>query len=1513
MKFIAKSLCFMVFLSVLSGAAFAVSQSGSHFNVTYYVMPNVSAVRETDTDLAIDANVYKGGLGKMSRGNHFVLSVYPWDYHFAKLLFPTMSVGDNTSSLTFSGKVKYGDGTYAVGSFCNLSTGSNFIAGTTGNGLFVNGTGDYKYSFTDPNLVWGNNSISLNCSYTAPNGESTFRNISSSFIVNTSQATCQWLKSGGDDLVLRLDMNENDGNTVYDSSGYGNNGTIHGATWTTGKFGSALSFDGENDYVDCGNDSSLDITDAITIEAWVYDPPPEKSESKGQVEISNLEELKIKQIKPDKFAFKSLSGDLIEIGEQRHSPPQPYLKLNKWNGEVFLKVDVPYGRDAVKILEQNNLKYVNHKYDVEFYPKEPEKITEKIAGKNYSFTINSEGGVEFDVILKEKPDSNVFEFPIETQGLKFYYQPPLHPEHPTWADTNGDGKADTFRPENVVGSYAVYHATKKDHIIGQKNYRAGKAFHIYRPKIIDAKGNWVWGKLNVDVGKKLLTIEIPKEFLDNAVYPIRIDPVFGYTSIGSSQTTPTSDIMYGSLFTSPADAASADSISVYTTTFGTGDERFKGIIVLHSSMNIITDGIGDPSPTITNYPNAGWFTSNFSTPPSLSPNTEYVLMEVINTNNVHFAYYDTGDTNQGYWDHTNSYASPQDPTDAGHNSNKYSIYCTYTAATPEDKIIIGKGEDAYEIQIDDSLNLTGYINNSVVSTTITKAWHHIALTYNGSEQRLYVDGILRDNKSLSGSINTTANNLTIGKNVNGTIDEVRIYNRALSESEILQHYLSTAPLYFDLSDGDQLCVEMNVTNTGNISLLGDVFGGQVQVYNGSSNLTLKNETTDLGLSASHSWSGCMNILSNFSCGWHDIYCSPYHDVDRDGAWTLTNYNWQTDKIFVDEINYQAVSAVTNSSTGNVNLTANITFQLKHCADTSSTVAVNCSLDCNPCTESCDLHSTALTDLGSSYTAGSIQWFNETGSNSPHTLYCHGYDTSHTNIDSCFSVNVPTVKNIYTKTDDAMPDNRQTRGYAIKIFCNASDKTKAESDLTAKIYIKKDGESSWLVDGQSMSWDADSGDWLYTWDIPDDTEVGWYTVMCSVNNGVGTNKLTNETQFMVSSIPGIYGASLLTSGGSHDTGGWGESFNFTVNVTEPDGDTVNVSLWLNMSGWFLENSTTTTAETSKEISFVKNDFTCDNMTMWHYKFTVSDGLDTSVHGINETSPKAFTVEQDDITATVCESSRGQTVQTRGLTKINLTVRIYDADRDVYLDGVNGTIWVSMNNTASSWDGGHACVTTNGNCTIEFDPDCDYKRGTQYFIGGTTGNTCYKNANTTLDTSLDWIIIDATPECAYTVEIQLGFNISGPDSDIAVVGGKTGEGIYYSDNITRYYVCSYDTDIPGSPAFGLVFSGGKFYYIELENQTTQYLMKMSQELAGNKFIVPITPGTCSRIESKMNLTPDFISGPFSAFAEQKAYPVLVTLSYPGIDIVGDEEFGQGQFSIVLEKNETGNITQIIVKRK
>jgi hypothetical protein len=71
-------------------------------------------------------------------------------------------------------------------------------------------------------------------------------------------------------LVAAYAFSETSGNGVTDASGSGNNGTLSGATRTaSGKYGRALSFDGTNDRVNIADSSSLDLTNGMTIEAWV--------------------------------------------------------------------------------------------------------------------------------------------------------------------------------------------------------------------------------------------------------------------------------------------------------------------------------------------------------------------------------------------------------------------------------------------------------------------------------------------------------------------------------------------------------------------------------------------------------------------------------------------------------------------------------------------------------------------------------------------------------------------------------------------------------------------------------------------------------------------------------------------------------------------------------------------------------------------------------------------------------------------------------------------------------------------------------------------------------------------------------------------------------------------------------------------------------------------------------------------------------------------------------------------
>jgi hypothetical protein len=60
------------------------------------------------------------------------------------------------------------------------------------------------------------------------------------------------------------------GDIAKDSSANGNDGKlVKGPKWVAGKYGKALEFSGGGDYVDCGNAKSFDITDSITIVAWV--------------------------------------------------------------------------------------------------------------------------------------------------------------------------------------------------------------------------------------------------------------------------------------------------------------------------------------------------------------------------------------------------------------------------------------------------------------------------------------------------------------------------------------------------------------------------------------------------------------------------------------------------------------------------------------------------------------------------------------------------------------------------------------------------------------------------------------------------------------------------------------------------------------------------------------------------------------------------------------------------------------------------------------------------------------------------------------------------------------------------------------------------------------------------------------------------------------------------------------------------------------------------------------------
>ena len=101
-----------------------------------------------------------------------------------------------------------------------------------------------------------------------------------------------------------------------------------------------------------------------------------------------------------------------------------------------------------------------------------------------------------------------------------------------------------------------------------------------------------------------------------------------------------------------------------------------------------------------------------------------------------------------------------------------------------------------------SKNGSALVQNSYTRLSAT-GWYHFVGTEDGTNLKLYVDGVLVDTEtSISGNIFDSDYNVEIGRYNNSTSQEYtnqiaqpRIYNRALTAAEVLQNYNSGKNTY----------------------------------------------------------------------------------------------------------------------------------------------------------------------------------------------------------------------------------------------------------------------------------------------------------------------------------------------------------------------------------------------------------------------------------------------------------------------------------------------------------------------------------------------------------------------------------------------------------------------------------------------------------------------------------------------------------------------------------------------
>ena len=162
------------------------------------------------------------------------------------------------------------------------------------------------------------------------------------------------------------------------------------------------------------------------------------------------------------------------------------------------------------------------------------------------------------------------------------------------------------------------------------------------------------------------------------------------------------------------------------------------------------------------------------------------------------------------FDGSNDYveAADSDSLDFGTDTD-FTIESWVKADSGNNNHIVGKGDwgidKGYYTRLFNG-KLNARINDGTNSTIgsgntnlVDDLWHHVTVVFDRDDKmRFYVDGALDGESATISSVGDINNDFTLriasypwgGWYFNGTIDEVRIYNRSLSATEIWMHYLS---------------------------------------------------------------------------------------------------------------------------------------------------------------------------------------------------------------------------------------------------------------------------------------------------------------------------------------------------------------------------------------------------------------------------------------------------------------------------------------------------------------------------------------------------------------------------------------------------------------------------------------------------------------------------------------------------------------------------------------------------
>ncbi|HYF38003.1 MAG TPA: putative Ig domain-containing protein, partial [Prosthecobacter sp.] len=356
--------------------------------------------------------------------------------------------------------------------------------------------------------------------------------------------------------------------------------------------------------------------------------------------------------------------------------------------------------------------------------------------------------------------------------------------------------------------------------------------------------------------------------------------------------------------------------------------------------------------------------------------------------------------------------------------------------------------------------------NRVTATLAPDVWSHVVATYDGSTMKLYVNGGLISSRSYSGAIVHSSSPLVIGNNGGGAyawsggVDEVMLYNRAISAAEVVARHQYTVAANNGLPDGLVLNPATGVLSGTPTSFPGTYnFYARASDVNGSPGVrgyslnvacpTVSIAPASLPAATQHAAYGAQTLAASGGTG-------PY-------LWSIFSGSLPTGMSL-------SSTGVLSGTPGSAAGTYNFTIQARDANNCAATRDYTLTVQCPAIT----LSSTTFANAAQ-FAAYSPVTLSASGGNEPYAFTIHsgalplGMSLSAAGVVSGTPSAIPATYNFTVRATDAA-NCTGTRAYSITVTCAAISITPTTLPAAAK------------YSAYSQSLTASNGNGSYVWEL-----------------------------------------------------------------------------------------------------------------------------------------------------------------------------------------------------------------------------------------------------------------------------------------------------------------------------------------------------------------------------------------------------------------------------------------------